>query len=58
VQANPDYRGTHIVDVAVQVAVEERLDPSVIGAALAAGGHDPQDLKKVWHHLARFGRPA
>jgi hypothetical protein len=57
VRAHPDYRGAHIVDVAAQVAVEEHLDPAVIGAAVAAGGHDPQDLKRVWHHLARFGRP-
>ncbi|GAA2166083.1 DUF3626 domain-containing protein [Pedococcus bigeumensis] len=58
VRAHPDYRGAHIVAVAEEVAVDERLDPAVIGVAVAAGGHDPQDLKKVWHHLARFGRPA
>ena len=58
VRANPDYRGVHIVDVAEQVAVDGLLDPAVIGAAVARGEHDPQDLKKVWHHLARFGSPA
>jgi hypothetical protein len=58
VRAHPGYRGAHIVAVADQVAVDGRLDAAVIGAAVAAGGHDPQDLKKVWHHLARFGRPA
>jgi hypothetical protein len=58
VRAHPDYRGAHIVAVAEEVAVDERLDPAVIGLAVAADGHDPQDLKKVWHHLARVGRPA
>ena len=58
VRAHPDYRGAHIVDVAEQVADGEHLDPAVIGTAVASGRHDPQDLKRVWHHLARFGRPA
>ena len=58
VRAHPDYRGTQIVGVAAEVAVDGQLDPAVIGAAVAARGHDPQDLKKVWHYLARFGRPA
>jgi hypothetical protein len=30
----------------------------VIGHAVRAGHHDPQDLKKVWHHVAHFGAPA
>jgi hypothetical protein len=57
VRANPGYRGAPIVDVAEQVAVDGHLDPAVIGAAVATGHHDPQDLKKVWHYLARFGGP-
>ena len=57
VRAHPGYRGAHIVAVAEQIAVDGYLDPAVIGAAVAAGRHDPQDLKKVWHHLARFGCP-
>jgi len=32
------------------------LDPAVIGAAV--GRYDPQALKRVWHYVARFGRPA
>lgn len=54
---HPDYRGARIVDVAAEVATDGSLDPAVIGAAVARGDHDPQDLKKVWHHGARFGRP-
>ena len=58
VRAHPDYRGAHIVDLAAAIAVDDRLDPAVIGAAVASGRQDPQDLKRVWHYLARFGRPA
>lgn len=57
VQAHPEYRGEHIVTVAQDIAQAGRLDPAVIGRAVAAGRHDPQDLKRVWHHLARFGAP-
>ena len=57
VRAHPDYRGPHVVDLAVTIAVHGRLDPAVIGAAVAAEQHDPQDLKRVWHYLARFGQP-
>ena len=33
------------------------LTPDVVGDAARSGRHDPQTLKRVWHHLARFGRP-
>ncbi|SDP58175.1 Protein of unknown function [Pedococcus dokdonensis] len=59
VRSHPDYRGPHIVEVADEVAAQlgiHQLDPAVIGAAVATGRWDPQDLKKVWHHLARFGQ--
>jgi hypothetical protein len=29
----------------------------VIGEAVRAGEQHPQDLKKVWHHVARWGHP-
>jgi hypothetical protein len=58
VRANPDFRGRPIVDLAAAIAVDDRLDPVIVGAAIASGRHDPQDLKRVWHYLARFGRPA
>ena len=54
---HPDYRGPHIVDVGRAIARHGVLDAQVIGRAVLAGGHDPQDLKKVWHHVARFGTP-
>lgn len=49
-----DYRGAEVVEAARELGDE--LDPAVLGAAARAGTHDPQTLKRVWHHLARFGR--
>ncbi|GIJ44316.1 hypothetical protein Val02_12020 [Virgisporangium aliadipatigenens] len=49
-----DYRGRRHVDLGVALAVDGVLTPKLIGDA--AGRHDPQDLKRVWHLLARFGR--
>ncbi len=57
VRANPGYRGGHIVALAERVAVGGLLDPAAIGAAVATTDHDPQDLKRLWHLLARFGAP-
>ncbi|WP_435178000.1 DUF3626 domain-containing protein [Actinacidiphila sp. bgisy145] len=54
---HPDFRGPRFVALGARIAVGGRLDPSVIAAAAASGEHDPQDLKKVWHCLARFGAP-
>ncbi|MBE1878272.1 DUF3626 domain-containing protein [Myceligenerans pegani] len=55
----PDYRGPRIVEVARAVAARHApdgwLDARSIGDAVRAGAHDPQDLKKVWHHVARWG---
>ncbi|WP_285108590.1 DUF3626 domain-containing protein [Promicromonospora sp. MEB111] len=57
----PRFRGPEIVDVARAVAVghttDGRLDARAVGEAVRAGEHDPQDLKKVWHHVARWGHP-
>lgn len=55
---HPEYRGPRIVDVGRAVARDGVLDARVIGRAVLAGRHDPQDLKKVWHHVARFGAPS
>ncbi|MCP2264167.1 DUF3626 domain-containing protein [Promicromonospora thailandica] len=57
----PGYRGPEIVDVGRAVSVRHApdgwLDARVIGEAVRAGRHHPQDLKKVWHHVARWGGP-
>lgn len=52
---HPEYRGPEYVDLGVALARDRELTPAIIGAAARAGRHDPQDLKKVWHYLARFG---
>ncbi|WP_343906926.1 DUF3626 domain-containing protein [Nocardioides aquiterrae] len=55
--AHPQFRGPHIVEVGRRVARDGVLDAAIIGRAAGAGDEDPQDLKKVWHHVARFGSP-
>ncbi len=52
-----EYRGPHIAALGAAVARDGVLDPAAIGAAVREGRHDPQELKRVWHCLARFGRP-
>jgi hypothetical protein len=55
---HPDYRGPRYVRLGMQIAVRGRLDPRIIGDAARTGCHDEQDLKRVWHYVARFGSPA
>jgi hypothetical protein len=50
-----DYRGPQYVALGAEIAVDGLLTPRVIGQAARTGRHGPQDLKKVWHCLARFG---
>lgn len=54
-QQQPDYRGAHIVKIAIDLAKDGNLNCLVLGAALKEGLYDPQDIKKAWHYLARFG---
>ena len=54
---HPAYRGQHVVEVGRRIADAGHLDAAVIGHAVLAGREDPQDLKKVWHCVARFGTP-
>lgn len=51
------YRDPGAVTAAEQIAEDGRLDARIIGDASRAGRHDRQDLKQVWHHVARFGKP-
>ncbi len=55
---HPQFRGPEVVDVGIRIARQGRLDARIIGDAVGAGVEDPQHLKKVWHHVARFGSPA
>ncbi len=53
---HPGYRGPEFVSLGCALAVDGRLDARIIGDAVRAGRYDAQDLKRVWHLLARFGR--
>jgi len=55
--AHPDYRGAVYARLGQAVARDGVLTPAILGEAARSGRHDPQDLKKVWHYLARFGHP-
>ncbi|MCX5007849.1 DUF3626 domain-containing protein [Streptomyces sp. NBC_00638] len=52
-----DFRGPEYVELGTRIAEDGFLDPRIIGDAARTGRHDLQDLKKVWHCLARFGAP-
>jgi hypothetical protein len=54
---HPQFRGPRVVEVGRRVAVDGWLDAAVIGRAALAGIEDPQDLKRLWHCVARFGAP-
>ena len=54
---HPDFRGPHIVEVGHRISRSGVLDAAVVGRAVLDGTEDPQDLKRVWHHVARFGQP-
>lgn len=53
---NATYRGPEIVEVAERVASGELLTPRRLGEARRDPRFDAQQLKRVWHCLARFGR--
>ncbi len=56
-ERHPEFRGPRIVDLGRALAEDDQLTARVIGAAALRDEHDRQDLKKVWHLVARFGRP-
>lgn len=51
----PGYRGMKYVHLARAIAREGVVKPDIIGAAVNRKLYNDQDLKKVWHYLARFG---
>jgi hypothetical protein len=53
---HPDYRGPRYSALGAELAVGGVLTPRVLGDAWRTGRHDDQDLKRVWHLLARYGR--
>ena len=52
-----DYRGQEYVELGARIAEDGHLDPRIIGDATRTGRYAIQDLKMVWHCLARFGAP-
>lgn len=50
----PDYRGETIVRLANTLAVDGYITPAAIGAAVVSGKYSYDNLKKVWHYVARF----
>ena len=52
---NPEYRGLRFVELARQLAESSILNPLILGKAVEKCGYDQQDIKKIWHYLARFG---
>ncbi|ANH39421.1 hypothetical protein I601_3010 [Nocardioides dokdonensis FR1436] len=56
-EAHPEFRGPRVVEVGRRIARDGLLDAATVGRAVIAGIEDPQDLKKLWHHVARFGTP-
>ncbi|SDF60345.1 Protein of unknown function [Blastococcus fimeti] len=55
---HPLFRGPRTVEVGRRIAADGVLDAAVIGRAARIGDEEAQDLKKVWHCVARFGAPA
>jgi hypothetical protein len=54
---HPDYRGSEYVALGLELAEHGVLTPRIIGDAARTGEFDEQDLKRVWHYVARFGAP-
>ncbi|MFF6987726.1 DUF3626 domain-containing protein [Streptomyces sp. NPDC010273] len=52
-----DYRGQEYADLGARIAERGIVDPRIIGDAARTGYYALQDLKMVWHTLARFGAP-
>lgn len=52
------YRGPDVVAAGRAIARAGWLDARLIGRAVILTDYDPRVLKRVWHAVARFGRPA
>jgi len=53
----PSFRGPEYVRLGIALAEDGQLDPRLIGDASRTGRYVDQDLKRVWHYVARFGSP-
>lgn len=55
VEENPDYRRASLAALAAEIASGGILNPRLLGLALGSGKYRFQDIKMLWHYLARFG---
>lgn len=55
IRAHPEFRGTEIVSLASELALDGVLTPRIVGDAARTGAHHPQAIKQVWHYTARLG---
>lgn len=51
----PDYRGQEYINLARKLAEDGKVNARLLGLAVTEHGYDEQDIKKIWHYLARFG---
>lgn len=54
-EIHPDYRGAKYVEIARKIAKEGSINPKILGDAINILGYNQQEIKKIWHYLARFG---
>ncbi len=51
----PNYRGSEYIELAREIAHNGVITPHDIGEAANTGKYELQDLKKIWHYVARYG---
>ncbi|OAN13318.1 hypothetical protein A3K86_16835 [Photobacterium jeanii] len=51
----PEYRGLEFIDLAQELAQDGKINAKLLGTAVTKQGYNEQDIKKIWHYLARFG---
>ncbi|WP_108650834.1 DUF3626 domain-containing protein [Dongshaea marina] len=51
----PDYRGQQYIELAKGLSQNDKINAKLLGLAVTEQGHNEQDIKKIWHYLARFG---
>jgi hypothetical protein len=54
---HPEFRGARFVELGLALARHGLLDAGIVGDAARTGNYDEQELKRVWHYIARFGEP-
>ena len=52
---HPDYRGQQFIGLAKELAQDGKINARLLGLAVTEQGYDEQDVKKIWHYLAKFG---